>query len=122
MVLCLRKFAVFASRLVRLVGWLRMVAKPRGGSSSSLLDRQPVPPFYIYEHPALDFSWMRDRCAAFAQLRRQAYNERLGEVPMTHAHPHPHPKPNPNHPHPHPNPGGDDGPAQAGAAAHVATQ
>ena len=59
-----------------------MVAKPRGGSSSSLLDRQPVPPFYIYEHPALDFSWMRESCAAFDQLRRQAYNERLGEVAM----------------------------------------
>lgn len=56
-----------------------MVARARGGG---LLDRQPVPPFYIYEHPALDFSWMR-RCAAFDQLRRQAYNERLGEVAMT---------------------------------------
>ena len=60
-----------------------MVAKPRGGGSGSLLDRQPVPPFYVYEHPALDFSWMRESCADFAQLRRQAYNERLGEVAMT---------------------------------------
>ena len=57
-----------------------MVARARGGG---LVDRQPVPPFYIYEHPALDFSWMRERCAAFDQLRRQAYNERLGEVAMT---------------------------------------
>ena len=54
-----------------------MVARAR---AAGLVDRQPVPPFYIYEHPALDFSWMRERCAAFDQLRRQAYNERLGEV------------------------------------------
>ena len=70
------------SRFLLAVGGAVMVAKPRGGGSGSLLDRQPVPPFYIYEHPALDFSWMRESCAAFDQLRRQAYNERLGEVAM----------------------------------------
>ena len=42
-----------------------------------------VPPFYLYEGDALDFSWMRELCPGFGELRRQAYNERLGEVAMT---------------------------------------
>ena len=78
-----RACCVFSRCLAALYGFPVMVAKPRGGGSGSLLDRQPVPPFYVYEHPALDFSWMRESCADFDQLRRQAYNERLGEVAMT---------------------------------------
>ena len=37
--------------------------------------------FYMYTGPALDFGWMR-ACAGFAELRRTAYRERLGEVEM----------------------------------------